>query len=255
MFKNLPEKISDENILSCYQKLLMLKKAVTMGENEEVSERILLDRAREHNEQEIYLIGYLVDAVMNAPKEVREQFDLLISCYDNPKEYEKVYKRTEKMFITNLKFRRYSAKIFAHLDLFTPFNCKLTNLTIFGLCPELISNIVQLDPENIIMNFHILQKWLGEQRQIVLSKISIIEQKVVLYLANGYSPKNILDEYDDVLDEDISRLKSIIYKVLPARCNVQSICQVMAVMFMSNPDLADIHKAIKITNEFFDDEL
>lgn len=255
MFKNLPEKISDENILSCYQKLLMLKKAVTMGENEEVSERILLDRAREHNEQEIYLIGYLVDAVMNAPKEVREQFDLLISCYDNPKEYAKVYKRTEKMFITNLKFRRYSAKIFAHLDLFTPFNCKLTNLTIFGLCPELITNIVQLDPENVIMNFHILQKWLGEQRQIVLSKISILEQKVVLYLANGYSPQNILDEYDDVLDEDISRLKSIIYKVLPARCNVQSICQVMAVMFMSNPDLADIHKAIKITNEFFDDEL
>ena len=193
-------------------------------------------------------MGYLVETVLKAPKELQEQFDTLISCCDNPKEYAKVYKQTEKMFRTNPKFRRYEAKICSHLDLLAPFNCKVTNLTIFGLWRELISNIVQLNPQNVMMNLHILQKWLSEQREISLSKMSIIEQKVVLYLANGYTPENILDD-DTIEGEDISRLKSVLYEVLPARCNVQSVCQVMAVMYMSNPDLTDICKAMQILDE------
>ena len=44
MVKNLPKKISYEHVLPRYQKLIMLKKAVTMGEDEEVNEQILLDR-------------------------------------------------------------------------------------------------------------------------------------------------------------------------------------------------------------------
>ena len=255
MVKNLPKKISYEHVLPRYQKLIMLKKAVTMGKDKEVNEQILLDRAREHNANEIYLVGYLVETVLKAPKELQEQFDTLISCCDNPKEYAKVYKQTEKMFRTNPKFRRYEAKICSHLDLLAPFNCKVTNLTIFGLCRELISNIVQLNPQNVMMNLHILQKWLSEQRQIVLSQMSILEQKVVLYLANGYSPANILDEDDGILEiEDFSRLKSVLYEALPARCNVQSVCQVMAIMYMSNPDLTDICKAMKMLEDFSENE-
>ena len=255
MVKNLPAKISYEHVLPRYQKLLMLKKAVTMGKDKEVNEQILLDRAREHNANEIYLVGYLVETVLKAPKELQEQFNTLISCCDNPKEYAKVYKQTEKMFRTNPKFRRYEAKICSHLDLLAPFNCKVTNLTIFGLCRELISNIVQLNPQNVMMNLHILQKWLSEQRQIVLSQMSILEQKVVLYLANGYSPANILDEDDGILEiEDFSRLKSVLYEALPARCNVQSVCQVMAIMYMSNPDLTDICKAMKMLEDFSENE-
>lgn len=252
MVKNLPEKISCELILPQYEKLLMLKKALTLDENEEINERILLERAREHNEKEIYLIGYLVDAVMKAPKELKQQFDLLINSYNSPKEYAKIYKQTEKMFTTNPKFKRFSAKIFSHLDLFAPFNCMIVNLTIYGLCSELISTTVQLDSQNIIMNLHILQKWLSEQRKISLSQMSVIEQKVVLYLANGYTPKNFLYEYDNVINgEDVSRLKSVLYEILPARCNVQSVCQVMAVMYMSNPDLADIFKVMQMLDDFY----
>lgn len=255
MVKNLPEKISYEIVLPQYEKLLMLKKALTLDESEEVSEKILLERAREHNEREIYLVGYLVDMVMKAPKDLQEQFNLLISCYDNPKEYAKIYRQTEKMFRTNPKFRRYEAQICAHLDLFTPFNCMIANLTIYGLCPELISTIVQLQQRNIAMNLHILQKWLSEQRKVTLSQMSIIEQKVVLYLANGYTPEDILNEDDGIIEgEEVERLKSILYEMLPARCNVQSVCQVMAVMYMSNPDLSDICKAMQMLENFEENE-
>lgn len=255
MVRNLPEKISYELVLPQYEKLLMLKKALTLDESEEVSEKILLERAREHNEREIYLIGYLVDMVTKAPKELQEQFDLLISCYDNPKEYAKIYRQTENMFRTNPKFRRYEAQICAHLDLFAPFNCTIANLTIYGICPEHISTTVQLQPRNIVMNLHILQKWLSEQRKVTLSQMSIIEQKVVLYLANGYTPKDILDEDDGIIEgEEVEKLKSVLYEMLPARCNVQSVCQVMAVMYMSNPDLSDICKAMQMLENFEENE-
>ena len=79
MVKNLPEKVSFEKVMPQYEKLIMLKKALMLGESEEVNEKILLERSREHNLREIYLVGYLVDVVLKAPKEVREQNYLLIS--------------------------------------------------------------------------------------------------------------------------------------------------------------------------------
>ena len=54
---------------------------------------------------------------------------------------------------------------------------------------------------------------------------------------------------DDAIEEE--RLKTILYELLPARCNVQSVCQVMAVMFLSNPDLVDIEKAMQLLDDLF----
>lgn len=252
MVKNLPEKVSFEKVMPQYEKLLMLKKALMLGESEEVNEKILLERAREHNLREIYLVGYLVDVVLKAPKEVREQNDLLISCYDKPKEFEKAQKQSENLFKTNPKFRRYFANIFSYLDLFAPMNRVITNLTIFGLCPEIISTSVPLEPKNVILNFHILQKWLSEQRKVDFSLLSDIEKKVVLYLANGYSIEEIVE--DDVIegDYDDERLETVLYELLPARCNVQSVCQVMAVMFMSKPELNDIYKAMDMLEDLLE---
>lgn len=105
------------------------------------------------------------------------------------------------------------------------------------------------------MNLHILQKWLSEQRTISLSQMSVIEQKMVLYHANGYSPEELLDEQEGIIEgEDLSRLKSVLYEMLPARCNVQSICQVMAVVYLSNPDLADIYKAIQMLENLHEND-
>ena len=151
MVKNLPEKVSFEKVIPQYEKLLMLKKDLMLSENEEVNEKILLERAREHNLREIYLVGYLVDVVLNAPKEVQEQNNILISCYDKPKEFAKVQKQSANLFKTNPKFERYFAKIFSHLDLFAPINRIVTNMTIFGLCPEIIPTNVQLEPKNVIL--------------------------------------------------------------------------------------------------------
>lgn len=251
MMKNLPEKVSFEKVMPQYEKLIMLKKAFMINKNEEVNEKILLERAREHNLREIYLVGYLVDVVLNAPKEVREQNNILISCYDKPEEFVKAQKQSANLFKTNPKFERYFAKIFSHLDLFAPMNCVIINMTIFGICPEIISTNVQLEPRNVILNFHILQKWLSEQRKVDFYLMSEIEKKAVLYLANGYSPKDLLEE-NFLGDEE--RTKSVLFEILPARCNVQSVCQVMAVMFMSNLDLVDINKSIAMLDEFSENE-
>lgn len=252
MVKNLPEKVSFEKVIPQYEKLLMLKKALMLSENEEVNEKILLERARKHNLREIYLVGYLVDVVLNAPKEVQEQNNILISCYDKPKEFAKVQKQSANLFKTNPKFERYFAKIFSHLDLFAPMNCVVTNMTIFGLCPDIISTNVQLEPRNVILNFHILQKWLSEQRKVDFYLMSDIEKKVVLYLANGYSIEEIVE--DEVIEGDYEeeRLQNVIFELLPARCNVQSVCQVMALMFMSNPDLRDIYKAMDMLDDLLE---
>lgn len=84
--------------------------------------------------------------------------------------------------------------------------------------------------DHVVMNFHILQKWLSEQRKIDYNNLNPLEQKIILYLANGYTPNEILNEKvmeGKTCDDD--RLRTIIYDILPARCNVESVCQVMAI--------------------------
>ena len=127
MVKNLHEKVSFEKVMPQYEKLLMLKKALMLGESEEVNEKILLERAREHNLREIYLVGYLVDVVLKAPKEVREQNDLLISCYDKPKEFAKAQKqlRTTSMSISEIAFQ----EGYTNLSNFTEAFKRITGMT------------------------------------------------------------------------------------------------------------------------------
>lgn len=252
MNKKLPEKLNCGAFFPEYEKLIMLKKALQVPEDEEVSEKILLDTARNHNLEEIYLIAYLVDTIENAPKEIKAQNERLISFYNYPEKYAKVFKETAKLYRTHPKFKKYAAKRFSDLDLMFSRNCAVINLTIYGLCPKLITKTVYLDHRNVLMNFHILQKWLSEQRRINFDLLTDIEQKIVLYLANGYSSNDIINEKllgDDAIEEE--RLKTILYELLPARCNVQSVCQVMAVMFLSNPDLVDIEKAMQLLDDLF----
>lgn len=231
-----------------YKKLKMLKEAFYI--DDEVNEIMLLKRARKHNEEELYIISYLVDLIMTAPQVLREQFNLLNSCCET--EYKRIYNETKELFRTNPKFKKFSDKIYRELDLFDVHNLRICNMTIFGLCAEIITGEVKLSSKNFCMNLHILQKWLKMQREICLSSLPVIEQKIILYLANGYTPQNLIDEkYFDISDE---RLKAIIYDVIPARLGVQSICQAMAVIYMNNPDLRDIKKSLKMFDEISKDD-
>lgn len=68
MVKNLPEKVSFEKVMPQYEKLLMLKKALMLSEDEEVNEKILLERSREHNLREIYLDLVVVQDILGHSK-------------------------------------------------------------------------------------------------------------------------------------------------------------------------------------------
>ena len=253
--KKLPDNISLEKILPQYDKLINLKKALKINDNEEINELLILERAREHNLKEIYLIGYLVDMVMNAPKELKEEHNLLMNYYNSPKDYLKVLQQIKKLYKSNPKCKKYACNIFNDLDLAYWRNCAITNLAIYGLCPELITKTVSLEPKNVILNFHILQKWLNKQRKINLNTLNIIEQKIILYLANGYNPDELINErVMEGKTVDNERIRTILYEILPARCNVQSICQVMAVMFMNNPDLCDIEKSFNMLENLLKNE-
>ena len=245
MVKNNTLEFNIETTNAQYEKLLMLKKALLAGENEEVNEQILLDRAREQSLKEIYLIGYLVNTVMNAPKEIKAQNEKLRAYYNNPDKYTKFQKQTEKMLVTNPKFKQYYTKIFSYLDLFNPFNNAVINILIYGICSEIISPIVQLRSDNALLNLHIFQTWLTYQQHIDFSKISILEQKVVLYLAGGYTIKDLLEE-QVIIDAEAEKVKTILFEVLPARCNTTSLCQAMAIMFLNNPELNNLNKVIAI---------
>lgn len=167
--KNLKKKNSSGLLLAEYEKLIMLKKALFINDNKEVSESMLIKLARDHNLKEIYIIAYLVNAVIKAPQEIKEQNELLINSYTTPKEYAKRFKQTLKLYKSHPKFRKYAATVISDLDLCDFYNNAVVNLTIYGLCHELISTTVRLEPYNVILNFHILQKWLSMQNRFLFS--------------------------------------------------------------------------------------
>lgn len=68
-----------------------------------------------------------------------------------------------------------------------------------------------------------------------------------MYLANGYALDEIEAEqiiYNKFVTQE--KLKAFIIDLLPLRCNVKSVCQAMAVMFMNNPFLTDIDTSVRM---------
>lgn len=238
--------LSINNSLLQYKKLQMLKEAFFINDEEDVSEIMLLEEATEHNQEEFFLISFLVDTVITAPKVLKKQFDLLNKVDKIEIEYNKLYNETEKLLKTNTKCKKFAKLIYEDLELSDNRSFRISNMVLFGLCHEMITNTIGLSSKNFCINLHILKKWLDKQQKIGIDTLTELEQKIIIYFANGYTPQNLIQNNYTEFGISSELMFSLIYNVLPARCGVQSICQAMAVLYMSNPNLRDIKKSIQM---------
>lgn len=237
----------NNSVTSEYKKLIMLKKAFYIGDDKETNLQMLLDEAQNQALNEIYLIRYLVNTVLNLPEEIHRENNILINFYNSPDKYRKQYRLIKKLYQTNPVFMRTAGKICSELDLLTENNRRITNLVLYALCFEDITAEIKLNPENIVLNLHILQNLLYKSKNVDFKTLSETEQKIVLYLANGYTPDDIISE-KIIADTDAENqlLRTIIYDLLPVRCRVKSLCQAMAVIFMGSPYLCSISGALQL---------
>ena len=228
-----------------------------MKKVEKLNNENLLIKAQNQCCKEFYLVSYLIRVIIEAPNAIWLQNTILGDCMNKKLEYETVYKQTENLFNdTTGIFYEYLRNIHNELCLEFEYNVKYSNLVLYGLCHEYIKDFIVLSNNNICLNLHILQKWLSEQNHVDFYSLDKSEQKIVLYLANGYTPEDIINSYDiEKIKYTNEQLNSVIYKLIPEKCGVKSICQAMAVLYMNNPDLRDNEKCLAMYDKICDGEL
>lgn len=228
-YSSLPYEMFDlSGICAKYQKLNMLKNALDLSEDKEMNEDLIFNFVSEHNQNEFYLLEYIVNKTIHAPEEIKAQNFILIFLYDNPEEYKKQYKFIKEAYENVYIFKRFANSIKEDLHLYYKDNCKLFNYQIYEICSKYITDWRILEPTDVYLNLHLMQKWIFEQTKLKLGPFTDIEKEIIHYLANGYSACELVRGNLISGEKDRNFLNAIIHEILPVKCRVKTINQAMA---------------------------
>ncbi|MDR1326860.1 MAG: hypothetical protein LBJ74_00480, partial [Heliobacteriaceae bacterium] len=229
-YSNLPYEIFNfQEIHSKYKKLNMLKSALGLDEAQEINEDLIFSSISKHNYDEFYLLEYIINKTICAPREIKVQNSLLISLYEKPEEYKKQYEAIKEAYKNEYIFKKFASSMRKDLYLQDKSNCELLNYQIYEICFKYITDERILEPANVHLNLHFVQKWMSEQDKLQLEPFTDVEEEIVQYLANGYSVYELVEENLIRGEKDKGFLNTIIHEILPVKCHVETINQVMAI--------------------------
>lgn len=237
-YSPLPYKVFNlSEICSKYEKLSMLKEALGLGEDREMNEDLMFELVSEHNCNEFYLLEYIINKTIFAPREIKVQNSLLIRLYDRPEKYKKQYEATKEAYRNEYIFKKFANSIREDLHLQDKYNCELFNYQVYELCSKYINNRRILEPQEVHLNLHFIQKWIFEQAKIELEPFTDVEKEIICCLADGFRAYKLAERNLIKGEKDNDFLNAIIYEILPAKCQVETINQVMATICCrcSNP--------------------
>jgi len=227
-------------INSKYEKLNMLKHALGLNEEQEMNEDLIFNLVSEHNYDEFYLLEYIINKAIYAPNRIKAQNSILISLYNNPEEYKKQYNFIKEAFKKDYIFKKFANSIRKDLYLQERNNCILFNYQIYELCSKYITNGLILEPTDVYLNLHFIQKWISEQAKLKPEPFTEVEKEIIHYLSNGYCAYELAEEDLIKGESDKNFLNTIIHEILPVKCHVKTINQVMAVYCCRCPDPSKI---------------
>lgn len=223
-----------------YFKLQKLKKALGVDEKEEFNNNMLLDFAIKHNASEIYLLEYLINKIIKAPPEILAQNFLLNGYYKRPEDYKKIFDETKRLYSNDPVFKKYAVSVNKGLDLYFGKNRQYVNCLIYEIAHTYITDVVELQPKNIFLNFHLIQSWLISKKNFDFRQLKPIEEQIIIYIANGFSIKDIINEKMPDGNKSDEYIKTVIEEILPLKFGVKTIHQVMALVYMKNSHISDV---------------
>jgi len=240
-YSSRPYKIFNLNDMCAkYEKLKMLKNSLGFDEDKEINEDLIFDFVSKHNYNEFYLLEYMINKTIYAPKEITAQNFHLISLYDRPEEYKKIYNATKELYKNKLIFKKFASSMNADLYLHDKDNCKLFNYQVYELCSRYITDKIILEPLDVYLNLHFIQKWIFEQTKFKLGPFTDVEKEIIYNIKHGRSALELTKEDFVKGEQDKEFLNTIIHRILPAKCRVETINQVMAVVCCHYPNPARI---------------
>ena len=238
--------------LSCYYKtLIYLKRTFGIKAEIEKSFTQLFEEANKHNIDEYFLIQDLIKILQKAPKEIIEQNITLSNLYSTPNKYKKTLKELKTMYKEKRIFINFVNELNQEFQIFETINCKFINYWIFELGHTFLSDTVIIYPKSIHLNLHLLFKWMTEQQKLPTPSLMLLEEFIILHLANGYQTDNLIDsnlnDFGIEIEENI--VKEIIEEKLPTKFNVETINQVMAVLYLKTPQISNYFYVEKRINQ------
>lgn len=207
--------------------LCLLKTSLGINPNDEVSKSLILEKVKNKNVFEIYLIQYLVDMLITAPTSVKKQNDLLIKNMNNVHKFHQIYDDTIKLFQTDKEFINYKKKISRELCLSMQNSRYIVNRVIYEFAHDYINTHIFLSKENIFLNLFLMQKWLKTHEKIKILNLTTTEEFIIFSMLNGLLFEDIIKIYDITDRKEKDYVKTEIETFIPRKLQVETTTQAL----------------------------
>jgi len=168
--------------------LKMLKSALGFRRQENITKQELLNYCIEHNKNEIYLLIYIIDCIHGMPASIKKQSGMLIKNMDDKEVYKKLLAETENLYLIDEVFLRQKKKIKTDLELQLPSSRYYFNQIIYEFSRKYLNETVCLNEKNVLLNLHLMQRWLYEQDYKCIKLLTHDEIDLFCtYLQDGYT--------------------------------------------------------------------
>ena len=212
-------------LYNSYILLQNLKYSLGLKKNPNLSLSAILDLVKDLNENEIFLLTYLVEQVFCMPEKIQQQFDLL--NYSD-KNYSKQIKILKKLFASDEDFINYSNNIYEQLEIRHLRERYFFNAMIYEIAKDYINAENKLCLQSPVINLHFLRKWLDNAVKIPILKLNETELQIMRCLFWGYSKEDILENNPSGDIDNLYHLNAEINNIIPAKMQVENITQALA---------------------------
>ena len=232
-----------------FRKLIRLKEGLYIDDETEINEDKLFDLVCRTTIEDFLLLRSVINILKNAPEKIKSQYFKIINAYSCEAMYESIIAETEELFFNDADFNSFLLYIKKELSLTDELDYKIINSYIYELAHNYMNDYVNLFSRKVYLNFHFLYKWMLETRLNVVPCLSELENMILVMLADGGWTTNHINSEILNCNEDDAFIQSLMYQILPAKFNMESITQVMAFLYFQNPKIVEILKTDSMFNE------
>lgn len=216
------------NLNKSYNMLQNLKHILGFDKNIDTNLNAVFNKLRITNEQEGFLITYLVEQIFNLPPEIKKQYSLLKKYLNNKEKYEKQLYKIKYLYETDRTFIDFLKKIYKELELRYLSERYYFNSVIFEIAYDYINPNIKLNLKNVILNLHFLFFWLEDNKKKKFLTLKDMEKQIIVQILSGNNKKDIMQmELLKEIDNEYF-LEAEMHQIIPAKFQVDNLTQALA---------------------------
>lgn len=225
-----------------YYMLIELKKVLGINKTEESSFSTILSFVKNSNENEIFLLKYVIELVISMPKPILNEYRKLNKYLVNPQKYHKHIAKIEHLYKTNKIFIKFKKHVYKQTEWHKLRERYYFNALIYEIAKDFLSPNINISLKSVINNIHFLIKWLEININNRILNLEYEENTIIKYILQGYLRHEIVSLIKPDTDTHPNLVDKCIDKIIPTKFCVNNFTQALTLYYYNDMKKVFINK-------------